>query len=175
MQPLREDLSMADTPSARAHWNLASNPRPEHRSGRDDRRNRERASFGRLGRHRREPERTSSAAAASQLPRPTRRVGQDERTPAPRGPWGTGILITGWVRFCRDWGATPPGTKPTSPSSKAFRLLPYASRKAASACSLGYASACGDTQGSGQGGAGVQPTSLCAAFNQRHDAERAPR
>ena len=35
--------------------------------------------------------------------------------------------------------------------------------------------ACGDTQGSGQGGAGVQPTSLCASFNQRHDAERAPR
>ena len=32
-----------------------------------------------------------------------------------------------------------------------------------------------DTQGSGQGGAGVQPTCLCASFNQRHDAERAPR
>jgi hypothetical protein len=161
---------MADTPSARAHWNLASNPRPEHRSGRDDRRGRERASFGRLGR----PESTSSAAAAAQLPRPTRRVGQDERTPAPRGLGDRGLHHrVGAV--CRDWGATPPGTKPTSPSSKAFRLLPYASRKAASACSLGYASACGDTQGSGQGGAGVQPTCLCASFNQRRDAERAPR
>ena len=91
MQPLREDLSMADTPSARAHWNLASNPRPEHRSGRDDRRGRERASFGRLGRHRREPESISSAAAAAQLPRPTRRVVQDERTPAPRGLGDRGL------------------------------------------------------------------------------------
>ena len=89
---------MADTPSARAHWNLASNPRPEHRSGRDDRRNRERASFGRLGRHRREPESTSSAAAAAQLPRPTRRVGQDERTPAPSSPGGCGFVGIGVQR-----------------------------------------------------------------------------
>ena len=69
-------------------------PRPEHRSGRDDRRwGRERASFGRLGRQGREPKSTSSAAAAAQLPRPTRRVGQDEGAPASlgeregRGPW----------------------------------------------------------------------------------------
>ena len=85
-----------------------------------------------------------------------------------RGEGGPGSLVTGWVRGIVG-GATPPGAKSTSPSSKAFRLLPYASRKAASACSLGYASACGDTQGSGQGGAGVQPTCLCA------DAERTPR
>ena len=73
-------------------------PRPEHRSGRDDRRRgRERASFGRLGRHGREPESTSSAAAAAQLPRPTRRVGRT-KAPAPRG-LGTGVFTTGWVRF----------------------------------------------------------------------------
>ena len=167
MQPLREDLSIADTPFARAHWNLASNPRPEHRSGRDDRRNREKASFGRLGRHRREPESTSSAAAAAQLPRPTRRMGQDERTPAPSSPGGCGSVGIGVQRH------PAPNQRPQA--ARRSSCLPYASRKAASACSLGYASACGDTQGSGQGGAGVQPTCLCASFNQRRDAERAPR
>ena len=165
---------MADTPSARAHWNLASNPRPEHRSGRDDRRGRERASFGRLGRHRREPESTSSAAAAAQLPRPTRRMGQDERTPAPRGLGDRGLNHrVGAVLSGLGCNATRHQTNvPKQQGVPAAALRQPQSSVSLFAC---YASACGDTQGSGQGGAGVQPTCLCASFNQRRDAERAPR
>ena len=128
---------MADTPSARAHWDLASNPRPEHRSGRDDRRNRERASFGRLGR---EPERTSSAAAASQLPRPTRRVGQDERTPAPRGLGDRGLNHrVGAVLSGLGCNATRHQTN--VPKQQGAPAAAIRQRKAALACSLGYASA----------------------------------
>ena len=150
-------------------------PRPEHRSGRDDRRRgRERASFGRLGRHGRERK------AHPRLPlRPNSRARRGAwagtKEPRPLGDWGTGVFITGWVRFVGIGVQRHPAPNQRPQAAKAFRLLPYASRKAASACSLGYASACGDTQGSGQGGAGVQPTCLCASFNQRHDAERAPR
>jgi hypothetical protein len=100
---------------------------------------------------------------------PTRRVGQDEGTPASLGRAGVlgHRMGAGNRRGCN---ATRHQTN--AASSERFRPLPYASRKAASACRLRYASVWGRSEA--DKGAQRQPNLLALRpFNQRPDARAA--
>jgi hypothetical protein len=97
------------------------------------------------------------------------------KEPRPLGDWGTGVFITGWVRFVGIGVQRHPAPNQRPQAARRSGCSPTPAQSSVSLFAWLRFRACGDTQGGGQGGAGVQPTSLCASFNQRHDAERAPR